>query len=133
MQRDIQTTASRKTLNSISHATLGLKAVKADDAEVTVYLWNKWVYGEDADHQQDVVLTGLCFFGLCLFWRGLQRDSVDFLVETHGGNWVSKPRQTTSGSIKEIKRDMQAIYQLLLHATQASWFEYDGGLQVHHF
>jgi hypothetical protein len=39
-------TASPGTLEAITKATIGLKAVKADDTEVPVYLWDMRIIGE---------------------------------------------------------------------------------------
>jgi hypothetical protein len=127
------TLASRDTLKAITKATIGLKAVKADDAEVPVYLWNMRSLGEDPEEKKLTALAGFRKFGLRLFWRGLFKDCIARLKDKFGVAWNLMLLRTESGRLSRVGKEKEAMRHLLWHATEASWFEYNRGSQVYHF
>jgi hypothetical protein len=127
------TTASRPTLEAITKAMIGLKAVKADDAEVPVYLWDLRIVSENAPECEILALSGFRKFGLRLFWRGLFKDCIARLHSKFGRAWLLMATHSPSGKLTRIGKEREAMTNLLWHATQASWFEYHCGLRVYHF
>jgi len=125
--------ASRETLEQITKATIGLKAVKADDAKVPVYLWDRRIVGEDPTSAKARALRGFRKFGLRMFWKCLWEDCRYRLHSKWGATWFNLPVRSKSGKLTNIGREREAMRNLLWHATEASWFEYKAGSRVYHF
>jgi hypothetical protein len=64
-------TASKQTLEQITQTTIGLKAVKADDAEVPVYLRNRRIIGDNPLASRERALNGFRKLGFRWFLRRL--------------------------------------------------------------
>ena len=77
----------RESLNKIKEAKEFAKAVKADDAEVPVYLWNERIKSSANKEDRDRALTGFRKFGLSLFIKALRRDAIQYLRDTYG-DWM---------------------------------------------
>jgi hypothetical protein len=125
--------ADKETLEEITKATIGLKAVKADDAEVPVYLWDRRIVGDNPSERKQKALTGLRLFGLRLFRRGLFKDCIDRLERKFGRAWRLLPLRTPSGKLTPVAKEKEALRHILWHATEATWFEYLRGSRIHHF
>ena len=94
VQMDSQLHSLRRIKDEKQYA----KAVKSDDAEVPVYLWNERVNIPGfTPAKQDKVLEKLRKIGHRLFFRALHRDCHSFLVEKHGVEWQEKPCQDEKG------------------------------------
>jgi hypothetical protein len=63
--------------------------------------------------------------------RGLTRDCVAYMHETHGTNWVNKWR-TKGEALMELGRDLAAIAGVLWHSTNTNWFEFHAGSRLVH-
>ena len=110
-----------------------MKAVKADDADIPVHLWNARVKASGMSREkQDVALTGFRKLGLRLFLRGLVKDCVTHMKKAHGPDWMGKPRQYRDGVLTELGRDQSAIVNLLWHSTHTNWFEFNAGSRLVH-
>jgi len=78
------------------------KAVKADDADIPVHLWNdRFKAPGISKEKRDAALTGFRKLGLQLFLRGLVKDCVAHMREAHGPKWMKKPRQHRDGLLTE--------------------------------
>jgi 2-methylaconitate cis-trans-isomerase PrpF len=51
-------TPTNNMMNSVDDATIGKKAVKADDAEVPVYLWDMRIRGDQPEAKKTIALNG---------------------------------------------------------------------------
>ena len=123
-------------LDAVSKATIGQKAVKSDDAEVPVHLWNMRIIGTSQDEmwkKRAIALDGFRKFGLRLFWRGLFKDCIDRLYRKFGTAWKLMALRSPSGKLTRVGKEREAMRHLLWHATEASWFEYHAGSRVYHF
>ena len=130
VQMDSQLHSLRRIKDEKQYA----KAVKSDDAEVPVYLWNERVdIPGFTPAKRDKVLEKLRKIGHRLFLRALRRDCHSFLVEKHGVEWQAKPRQDEKGRPTELGRDQQAVCSALWHAAHTNWFEYKCGSRLVHF
>ena len=78
--------AELDSLRRIREAKESAKAVKANNAEVPVYMWNKRVRGCSVE-QRDKVLISFRKFGLVMFMKALRSDCTAHLVEEHGPDW----------------------------------------------
>ena len=126
------------TLNMVKDQAIGKKAVKADDAEVPVHMWNDRINlgpnGELID--KDVFLTDLRDVGHRLFRRALFVDCIDYLDSEFGPEWrrLSVQRTTSSSAlIKRVCLEVDAVKNILWHASETNWFEYFSGSRLHHF
>ncbi len=124
--------SQRDLLCKIQEAKEFDKAVKADDAEIPVYLWNDRVKSPGiTQERQDAALTAFQKLGFWWFVRGLTRDCVAYMHETHGTNWVNK-RHTKGELLTELGRDRAAIAGMLWHSTHTNWFEFHAGSRLVH-
>ena len=125
--------AQLESLRRIEEAKEYAKAVKADDADIPVHLWNDRVKAPGTSKEnRDAALTGLRKLGLRLFLRGLVRDCVAHMREAHGLEWMKKPRQHRDGLLTELGKDQSAIANLLWHSTHTNWFEFHAGSRLVH-
>jgi hypothetical protein len=125
--------ASRAALQAIDEAKIGQKAVKADDAEVPVHLWDLRIIGPNAEESKVKAIGGFRQFGLRMFWKGLFRDCIDRLYRKFGVKWHTMPRKNESGKFTKLGKEVDAVQNLLWHATEANWFEYHAGSKVYYF
>ena len=125
--------SSKEVQSKIKFETIGQKATKADDAEVPVYLWNRRIIGENPEEAKVKAMSGYRIFGLRLFWRALKNDCIDVLRKKFGPDWMSLPRKGVDGNLTRVGKEVDAIKNLLWHATEASWFEYHSGSRIYHF
>ena len=127
---------TQEVLDGIAQATIGQKAVKADDAEVPVHLWNLRIIADTEPERialKEVALKGFRKLGLRLFWRSLYKDCIDRLHRKFSRAWPLMSQRTASGKLTRVGREREAMSNLLWHACNASWFEYHCGSQVYHF
>ncbi len=77
--------AQLESLRRIKEAKEYAKAVKADDADLPVHLWNERVKAPGMSREkQDVALIGFRKLGLRLFLRGLVKDCITHMKKAHG-------------------------------------------------
>jgi hypothetical protein len=107
------------------------QAVKADDADVPVALWDKRIWGANA-HDPGLVSafrqrhTDKCPLasirsGLLAYWRVLVwRDLRGHMQRTHGSNWLKS-------TCPEASQDRQQGRDCLVKASAADWWEWKGG------
>ncbi len=125
--------AQLESLQRIEEAKEFAKAVKADDAEILVHLWNDRVKAPGiSKEKQDAALTGFQKLGLHLFLRGLVKDCAAHMKEAHGPDWMGKPRQQRDGVLTELGRDQSAMASLPWHSTHTNWFEFNTGSRLVH-
>jgi hypothetical protein len=125
--------AQLESLRRIEEAKEYAKAVRSDDADIPVHLWNDRVRAPGiSKEKRDAALTGFRKLGLRVFLRGLVKDCVAHMKETHGSGWIGKPRQHRDGGLTELGRDQSAIANLLWHSTHTNWFEFNAGSRLVH-
>ena len=123
--------AQRELLRKVREEKEFSKAVKADEAEVPVYLWNKRVQGV-SEVERDKALSGFRKFGLRIFMRGLRHDCHAYMAKEHGVDWCKSGVRKKLGKLTQLGRDQLAITGLLWHATHTNWFEYKAGTRIYH-
>ena len=121
-----------ESLNRIKEAKEFAKAVKADDAEVPVYLWNERIKSSANEEDRDRALAGFRKFGLSLFIKALRRDAVQYLRDTYG-DWMGAKRKNNDGTLTSLGKDLRGISHMLQHTTHTNWFEYLAGSRIIHF
>ena len=68
------------------------KAVKADDAEMPLFLWNNQIKAPGVTtERRDAALDAFQKLGFAWFMRGLRQDCTMYMRETHGEGWCSMP------------------------------------------
>jgi hypothetical protein len=102
------------------------KAVKADNAKVSVKLWDEAVCRHPPTIEQQQALSILCGFTLHLYRLKLWRDARSFLMHEHGKEWTTKIRISGLADGK----DTNAIRDILWRAAGNDWFEYPTGLRL---
>jgi hypothetical protein len=126
-------TPTTNMMDAVDDATIGKKAVKADDAEVPVYLWDMRIRGANPEARKSIALNGFRAFGLQLFRRALYLDCRERLISRFGANWSALPRRKPSGRFTSVGKEVDAISNILWHANEANWFEYLSGSRLHYF
>ena len=102
------------------------KAVKSDDAEVPVHLWDSKVCRGPATLRQAASLQTLREAFLRVYSKRLRRDCQRLLRKTHGKKWLTMRRR---GNVK-LNHDLDAIRDILWRAAQNTWFEYPSGSRL---
>jgi hypothetical protein len=99
-----------------------LTSVKADDANIPVYLWNDIIYPDAPPHVISALDT-ICSWRLCLWQKHLTRDFLCWFQQTHH---VSAPfRRSSMSSSAWI--DWLAGQDCLRRCMGASWWEWTVG------
>ena len=123
--------AQRDSLQRVKEEKDFAKAVKSDEAEVPVYLWNRRIHGVSKE-ERDKALTGFRKIGLGMFLCGLRHDCYAYMVDEHGVDWCKSGMQKKLGKLTQLGRDQLAITGILWHATHTNWFEYKAGTRLYH-
>ena len=100
------------------------KAVKADDAEVPVYLWNDRICRGEASENEARSLEILRTWFTQIYRCRLCRDCIRYLVKKHGGGWSRQAKAEV---------DRAAMREILWRAANNEWFEFPFGSRLHFF
>jgi hypothetical protein len=126
--------AQRESLCLVEEAKALAKAVKADDAEIPIHLWNDRVKAPGiSKEKRDNALVGLHKLRFRLFRKSLLRDCSAYLESAYGADWERKPCQGKGGKRTKLDQDQDAITNMLWHSTKTSWFEFNAGSRLVHF
>lgn len=120
--------SSRADVQAIIKVQHGLaKAVKADDAEVPVYLWDTRIFHRVASEDESQAVNVIR--GVCLRWyrRQLTRECLAFMRESHGAGWALGTRNT------RMEADRAAMQEIIWRSSNNEWFEYPCGSRLHFF
>jgi len=99
------------------------KAVKSDDAEVPVDLWDQAVRRAPPSEVEEKALTVVRDFMLARYHRRLWLDARKYLQVTHGKDWCHS-RHT------RVLEDVTTIHDILWRAASNTWFEYPLGSRL---
>ncbi len=95
--------AQCESLCLVEEAKAFAKAVKADDAEIPIHLWNDQVNAPGIPQEKrDNALIGLRKLGFRLFRKSLLRDCSAYLASAYGADWERKPCQGKCGKRTEL-------------------------------
>jgi hypothetical protein len=119
-------------LQQLDDDSVGKKAVKADDAEVPVHLWNSRVRADCSEELKTNALDGCRDMGLQVFRRALYLDCIEYLALHHGSDWQTQPQRKSRFRLTELGREVDAIRNILWHANETNFFEYYCGSRLHH-
>ncbi len=126
--------AQHESLHLVEEAKAFEKAVKADDGEIPIHLWNDQVNAPGIPQEKrDNALIRLLKLGFRLFRKSLLRDCSAYLASAYGADWTRKPRQGKCGERAELDQDQEAITNMLWHSTHTSWFEFNARSRLVHF
>ena len=101
------------------------KAVKNDDAEVPVEIWNQAVCRGEVSDQQARALDILRVFMLRIYRRRLRKEVCQYLSSKLGRGWVSK-KGTGSDEVR-------AMREIMWRASENDWFDYSAGSRLMYF
>jgi hypothetical protein len=122
------------SLRKVKEAKDFAKAVKADDAEIPLWLWNDRIRSENASQEErERLFTWLRVLGHGRYVRALTRDSAAYMLARHGSGWQTKARRSKAGPLTERGRNREAIASMLWHNGHTSWFEFNAGSRLIHF
>ncbi len=122
----------REALEKVVQAKAFTKAVKANDADVPIYLWNDRVRASGVSKDwRDAALDVLRKFCLRRWLRSLMEDCLAYVRRTYGSTWGGT-RRTKEGHLTRLGRDRQALSGVLWHAAHTSCFEYPAGSRLVH-
>ncbi len=106
------------------------KAVKDDDAQVPVYLWDKAVCGREPADEESKALSTLCCFLLRLYQRWLLREIRVYMLSKFGPEWLVL---APSGDNRGARLETQVMEEILWWAAENEWFEYLFGSTLLYF
>ena len=134
----IHVDAQLDSLEKVVQSKAFSKAVKADDADIPVQLWNSRVKVDGiSDERRDWALDVLRKLGHRRFIKVLVRDCLEHMRTTHctkGRDMWKRPRRSgADGRLNQFGRDREAIAGILWHSFHTNWFEYNAGSRLIHF
>jgi hypothetical protein len=132
------TTPSQEMLDAIRDTTIGKKAVRADDAEVPVTLWNMRVRGDQPETRRSQAFSGFRSFGRRLFQRAIYLDCMEQVVSQFGEDWYTRsteelPRVSPDGKWTKLGWILNGIRNLLWYVDNTNFFEYTTGSKTYYF
>jgi hypothetical protein len=121
-----------KLLRKIKEAKEFAKAVKADNAEIPLYLWNDRIRVQGIINEtRDAALTSLRKMGHRRFMKSLVWDCVTFMWRMHCQSWGTL-LQSKDGMSMELGRDWEVIAGMLWHNVHTTWFDSHAGSRLVH-
>ena len=117
------------------------KAVKSDDAEVPVHLWNDRLFPTTMETNNTPpsetcrvnAANKLRELGLRMYRRSLRKDCLQRINTRFGKGWQTAPRHKPDGSLTELGIELHALTNILWYAGEATWFEHKSGSTLHYF
>jgi hypothetical protein len=107
------------------------KAVKADDAEVPVYLWDCAVVGREPLDVEAKALATLWQFMMRVYCRRLWKDIRQHMARTFGKSWTTKIITMGDAPVHQsAAKEANAMREILWRATANDWFEYPAGSRL---
>jgi hypothetical protein len=100
------------------------KAIKADDAQVPVYLWDEAVCGREPTDRESKAPSTLQYFLLRVYRRRLWREIRSYMASKFGQEWLASGH---AGENRGTKLEVEAIDKILWRAAENKWFEYPLG------
>ena len=99
------------------------KAVKSDDAEVPVDLWDQAVCRAPPSEVKKNALNVLRDFMLLRYRRQLWMDARKYLQFTHDNDWCHSRHA-------KVLKDITAVHDILWRAASNNWFDYSLGSRL---
>ena len=105
-----------------------------------MHLWDEKVFEPNyvkdlkpsTEEQKLAAVATLRRWGLRIYWKNLLKDCLDRLRTKFGTDWYTKPR-SRNGKSTPVQVEVHALSNVMWHATEADWFEYNRGSQLHYF
>jgi hypothetical protein len=130
---DIHMDSQLETLRKVQEAKEFAKAMKADDTDIPIQLWNDRVMSDGIPQgSRDIALHRFWLLGYKWFRQLLTQDATAYMRCTHGDGWGMGP-QVKYGQMTKLGKDWAAIAGMLWHTSHTSWFEYHTRLRLVHF
>lgn len=129
------------SVESIAEDKKFSKAVKSDDAEVPVDLWNERLFTPEVkvmcepycEACREAAANKLREVGLMMYRRSLRKDCIMRITTLFGEGWMSAPRVNKDGSPTQLGVELTAMTNILWYASEATWFEHKSGSTLHYF
>jgi len=126
---------ARLAVAVVKHRHDEAKAVKSDDAEVPVHLWDRFITrGQPVTEKIAESLSIIRQAALGWYRRKILRDCATYMRTLHGVEWYT--HKEANGKKKADKKwamNIQAIREIVEQAANNEWFEYPAGSRVHYF
>ncbi len=106
------------------------KAIKANDAQIPVYLWDEAVCGREPRYMESKALSTLQYFLLRVYWRRLWREIRSYMASKFGQEWLALGH---AGKNRGAKLEVEAMEEILWWAAENKWFEYPLGSTLLYF
>jgi hypothetical protein len=102
------------------------KAVKPDNLEVPVGLWDAAVCKRDPAPIKKKALTSLQGFMLCLYQRQLWQEARGYLINNHRKDWILEMKRKN----QRVAKETDAIRDIIWRAAKNEWFKYPASLRL---
>mmetsp|Transcript_11711 Transcript_11711/g.19385 ORF Transcript_11711/g.19385 Transcript_11711/m.19385 type:complete len:1450 (-) Transcript_11711:1434-5783(-) len=132
----------QSSVDSIAEDKKFSKAVKSDDAEVPVHLWNDRLFNTKVNSNNTAsssepsrvnAANKLRELGLRMYRRSLRKDCLTRVNTRFGKGWQTAPRHKPDGTLTELGIELHALTNILWYAGEATWFEHKSGSTLHYF
>ena len=129
------TTPSQELMNQVRDTTIGKKAVRSDDAEVPVSLWDIRISTESPVEDRSKVFTVLRKFWRRIFQRYLYQDCVAVIRKEFGQDWYADPtlKRVDKGQYTKLGYLISGATNALFYTDNTNFFEYLSGSKTFYF
>jgi hypothetical protein len=126
-----QPEAAPAILEKLKKEHYDAKAVKADDAEVPVHLWDQAVFGRAPTEMEAKALDTLRQFLMRVYCHRLWKEIRQHMAQAFGNKWATQlaPDGETAAHQRAVK-EATALREILWRATNNDWFEYPAGSRL---
>ena len=121
-------------MDQIRDTTIGKKAVRSDDAQVPVSLWDIRIK-TDSTLDRTKVFTAFRNYWRRLFQRYLYLDFLATIREEFGENWFNDPtlKRSENGQHTKLGHLLSGATNALFYANNTNFFEYLSGSKTFYF
>eukprot|EP00804_Cyclotella_cryptica_P021990 CCRYP_000920-RA/>CCRYP_000920-RA protein AED:0.38 eAED:-0.41 QI:0/0/0/1/0/0/2/0/602 len=128
------TTPSQELMDLIRDTTIGKKAVRSDNTEVPVSLWDIRIK-TDSTIDRTKVFTAFRNYWRRLFQRYLYLDFLATIWEEFGDNWFNNPtlKRSENGQHTKLGHLISGATNALFYANKTNFFEYLSGSKTFYF
>jgi hypothetical protein len=106
------------------------KAVKLDDAEVPIHIWDAAVFKRQPSEEERQALNSIRQGMMGFYRQRLWRECRDWMKSKFGPKWLNTAQTTSAPRHQAAVDELEAIQEILWQTAGNDWFEYPLGSRL---